>query len=450
MRLGSNKSYTVLIITIVVVLAISVFYIISTPPNVQTWGFLKQRYIEDDFPAMVIKCEYDSIGKKDFLDYNEFEVTDSLTKIYFHILDSSDDIKIQSIELISPSNKSGDLYFVGKLGESPGYPSGFYVQNIGADNPIILDDAGLWKLQLKLNKSAAVYQYEGTEYPIFENGIVEFLEDDIIIIQVLSPLVVEQRRTGEGELPWDVLNVIVGIIAIVVMIIIAVFIKNSYDRKKQRKPSIIPIITRAIDEDVARDLDWLNDITIEELKNGRFRDVPNFITENTLNEARWKDFEDEYKDIYDEIGEYVELKNRYAEEYEQLNESIKSAINNLRNQNPDIDTRIQAIQANRNESHVSLDEYYRTQIEPAFVRVIKENQNTLQQRRTQNLVAEFEDKLLAIRDNPEVRGHIQTLLGCLDDLREASALLDDIRTNKRERLRRKYHISHDELGNNNG
>ena len=442
MRLNSNKSYTVLIITIVVS-AIFVFYIISTLANVQTWGFLKQRYIEDDFPAMVIKCEYDSIGKNDFLDGNQLEITDSLKLIKFYILDSTTDIKIETIKITSPSKEFEKTYFMDESTGNDYFPKDYSAMNIGAGNPLLLNEGGFWKIKLNLNKSnVAVYRYDGVEYSISDSGVFEFLEDGITIIQVLSSSDVLQIESESNENPFTI-PVIIAIIGIPSGMIGTILTIKIYinSKRRERKPSIISIITRAIDEDVAKDLDWLNDITIEGLENGRFRDVPDFITENTLNEARWKDFEDEYKGIYDEIGEYVELKNRYAEEYEQLNESIKSAINNLRNQNPDIDTRIQAIQANHNESHVPLDEYYRTQIEHAFVLVIRENQNTLQQRRTRNLVAEFEDELLAIRDNPEVRGHIQTLLDCLDDLRKATALLDDIKENKRERLRHKYYIS---------
>ncbi len=449
----SEKGNKTLIVGIIIVTVVIAVFILFAPNRTdgKIWGFEKEAKQKAGFPAMVIKCEYKSIDKKDFLKDNEFEATDSLKRIYFYVLDSIADIEIEFIEIMSPGENSGETYFVGELAENLLYPNGFYVRHISADGPIHLDEVGQWRIQLSLNEDAAVYRYDGPGYSISDKDVVEFLEDDITTIQVLSFMEVQQIESDSDESPFTI-PVIIAIIGIPFTIIVGIITVKRYihERRKERKPSILSVIVHAIDEDVARELDWLNNITIEGLEDNRFRDVPDFVTENILNEARWKNFEDEYKETYSDLKEYVELKNRYAEEYEQLNESIKSAINDLRNRNPDINNQIQQIMVDRKVGKgITVDIYYQDGFEWPFVRAIIENENPTSPGGARSLFTQFEVDLRNIRDNPEIQGHIEALQGYLNELKEASALLGDIKENKRERLRRKYNILREEINNYN-
>lgn len=222
------------------------------------WKYEKEAKQAADYPAILIRCEYDSIEKEDFLNNNEFKVTDSIKQIRFFILDSTTDIDIEFIKVLPPGSDTGNTYFVNPLTDVDGLPHGFYVTNIDAGRPIHLDIEGQWRIQLELNKSAAVYRDDGSGFDFSDMDHVVFLESGITTIQVLSSSVVEQRKAESQKSFPDIFSIILSYMPLIVPILLGGIIsaisytitKPKFDKWKEirtiHRENLIEYIKRSL------------------------------------------------------------------------------------------------------------------------------------------------------------------------------------------------------------
>lgn len=249
------KSYKIIQFMIIFLFLLSSILNIAISSNAYDtiWKYEKEAKQAADYPAILIRCEYDSIEKENFLKNNEFKVTDSIKQIRFYILDSTTDIDIEYIKVLPPGSDTGDTYFVNPLTDVAGFPHGFYVTNIDAVRSIHLDIEGQWRIQLELNKSAALYRDDGSGFDFSDMDHVVFLENGITTIQVLSSSVVEQRRAESEKSSPDIFSYMPLIVLILGAIISAIsytITKPKFDKWKEirtiHRGNLIEFIKRSL------------------------------------------------------------------------------------------------------------------------------------------------------------------------------------------------------------
>ena len=102
-----NTGYFARRIYLVISFLILVLLSFSARGEYLTWEEAKN--LSTEYPAIVVSYKIYSAHKDKVLDKKQFECTDYLTWIYVYLIDSTSDVSLESLSIISPSGKRNDF-----------------------------------------------------------------------------------------------------------------------------------------------------------------------------------------------------------------------------------------------------------------------------------------------------------------------------------------------------
>ncbi|NVM38103.1 MAG: hypothetical protein HWN81_21095 [Candidatus Lokiarchaeota archaeon] len=412
--------------------------------------------VENKDKAFVYTLKMYTYAESD-LEYNEFILDDKIHTLYFEIFNYP--LNVSSIDftlrIISPSEN--EVYMKDFSFTRSSWHKGTL--------DLKLNETGLWywNLYINLHKDDSIdsldlisliqYNYESQEFnkdsivevlyglpsdTIRLTGAAEFPDGfrvytqseaaQIISARALEKAAKYQQQTAESSeenigLQQNMVYVLLltaGITLIGIIISSIFSYKQHQELNRERKRSaIIKMIVEAVDKSI-EEFQTLNlklkkiqdKIDLKNVKNISFPPPPSIIYRKHLASSSWKDFENEYPDIYSKIQDYLNKKDRYLLVGNSCLQSIVKSIKKVKI-NKQMDLLIEELRkASRTEG--TNQEYLHKDLSMHLAKCILslgsvDNQASI-------LFQKFKDKWLDIRKEDPIRQQIEKLASCLKEL----------------------------------
>jgi len=187
--------------------------------------------------ATVIKIEFTSLYRNKYLSEDQFELYDNIMYVRIYLLDSTSNISIEKISIISPIGDKRDInmrdggYYIYKNKKIPVYTSLYY--EISPENPLIFNETGIWTIEVQTNSSTYISKYEGDIRDFNKNSEARNFFGNRIGIEVLSPTAVQQLATAietKNLVEWQ--KWMVFVTACMVVITAIAMVVNANTNKK--------------------------------------------------------------------------------------------------------------------------------------------------------------------------------------------------------------------------
>ncbi len=148
--------------------------------------------------ATTIKIEFESHYRNEYLSTDQFELYENVVYIWIYLLDSTSNISIEKLVIISPSGYKREIHMIKET--TWHFKKTILYRPLSSElhpgNPLIFNETGIWTIEIQTNSSTFICEYKGKIQDFNENSKVKNFYGNRKGIEVLSPSAVQQLATA--------------------------------------------------------------------------------------------------------------------------------------------------------------------------------------------------------------------------------------------------------------
>jgi len=412
----------------------------------ETWGSEKELAKSRDIPSSVIKFDITTTYRDKTLSNNQFQYSESITHIQIYLLDSTSKISLEELIFVSPTGYKKPLSLTDISEKSVVLGAKLYqVNNVDAFHPLTFNETGIWRVNIELNKTAHLFEYDGPLLDFNDRSKVMPLNYGAKGLEVLTSSAVQQLRSAKASerlLSWQVRATIVMIFTAIATASMAGFtLWNIEERRKEdKREGIKQMIVRAIMKEgipqfraLKEDLDAII---------GGYVTKPRYMLSSLRSDSYWKDFRQTNPETFDRICNFSKAVATYTKNWEECKSEIMEELKARRAKVPGLDKFLEDYVRKENISS-SYVEFFE-KILPLIATCILDQKCEAMNKYAKYIFEKFKKEFLEIRKKDYINAKIENLIQLAKEMRKYVELGKKLEKIKEKQIK-KYNITHWEI-----